>query len=165
MYSTAADVSLDWEARPPVDAYDSDWLYTFVDHAVNQLVFVYVLFLLILVLLIDPSELVSLGHHQRPGNCVDEESYRSSIWKTQTRKKFLCVHDFDEDFSLCNYPLTQLHYEDSWYMICGRGYGMHVYPNYVAIIVASAVGLNLLFYQILKRPANARRLSFNRKHK
>ena len=148
----------------PIDAYDSDWLYICVDHAVNQLVFVYVLFLLILVFLIEPSDLVSLGHHQRPGNCLEEETYRSIVGKTQTRQKFLCVHEFEEDFSLCNYPLTQLHYEDSWYMICGRGYGLFVYPNYVAIVVASAVGLNLIFYQILKRPAQTRKMSFSRKH-
>jgi hypothetical protein len=57
----------------------------------------------------------------------------------------------------------QLNYEETWYMVCGRGYGDD-YPSYFTVILAVVFFTNLLFFQILKRPTNARRVSFQRKH-
>lgn len=146
----------------PVDAYDSDWLYPFIDHAVNQMIIVHSLVQVLLICIIEPSSIVSLGHHQSLGNCVEEEQFRSVLGLRHIRKKFLCVHEYEEEFNLCNYPITQLNYEETWYMICGRGYAD--YPSYLITIMACVFFANLLFYQILKRPSNARRVSFQRKH-
>jgi hypothetical protein len=99
------------ENLPPIDAYDSDWLYPSVDHAINQMLFVYLIFQIIMILFIDPSNLVSVGHHQPLGDCLLEEEYHSNVflyWTKQKRNKFLCVEEFEEEFNLCNYPLTQV---------------------------------------------------------
>ncbi|RLN70148.1 hypothetical protein BBJ28_00022253 [Nothophytophthora sp. Chile5] len=141
-------------ALDPVDAYDSDWLYVYLDHAVNQMVFVHYLVLVLLVLFTNPVDIVSLGHHQPLGNCQEEEHFYSLVGMQHRRKRYLCVHDFDEEFNLCNYPVTQLLYEDSWYMICGRGY--NAYASYVALVVGSFLLLNLLVFQALKRPQRTR---------
>ena len=124
------------------------------------MVFLLYFVLVLLVLFISPTEIVSMGHHQPLGHCLESESFTSLIGTRHTRKKYLCTHDFDEDFNLCNYPVTQLLYEGSWYMICGRGYDSFV--TYVALIACSFVGLNLLFYQVLKRPQRTRVVSFRR---
>ncbi|DBA01669.1 TPA: hypothetical protein N0F65_010320 [Lagenidium giganteum] len=150
------------EALAPVDAYDSDWLYPCIDHAVNQMMFIYTFILGVLVCLVDPSEIVSVGHHQALGNCVEEESFRSLIGIRFDRKKYLCVHEFDEEFNLCNYPLAQMNYEESWYMICGRGFSDKA--AYAALVISSIVILNLLFFQILKRPKKTRTVSFTKKY-
>ncbi|KAJ0403567.1 hypothetical protein P43SY_009015 [Pythium insidiosum] len=149
------------ELLAAVDAYDSDWLYPCIDHAVNQMVFVFSLIQIVLISAIDPSSIVSLGHHQPLGNCVQEEYFRSVLGLRQKRMRYLCVHEFDEEFNLCNYPVAQLNYEQSWYMICGRGYAD--YPSYLVVILSLVFFTNLLFYQMLKRPNNTRRVSFQRK--
>lgn len=146
----------------PVDAYDSDWLYSCVDHAINQMVFVYASIMVILIAFIDPSAIVSHGHHQPPGDCSQRETIYSLIGLTHQRNKFLCVHEFEEEFNFCNYPLTQLHYEDSWYMICGSGYS--ALATYVALVLTWAVVANLAFVQALKRPKKTRTVSFQKKY-
>lgn len=146
----------------PVDVYDSDWLYSCVDHAVNQMVFVYSAVVLILVAFVDPSAVVSHGHHQPLGDCSERETVYSLVGLAHQRSKFLCVHEFDEEFNFCNYPLTQLHYEDSWYMICGSGY--NALATYVALVLTWAVAVNLVFYQALKRPKTSRAVSFQKKY-
>ncbi|TMW56293.1 hypothetical protein Poli38472_008941 [Pythium oligandrum] len=146
----------------PVDAYDSDWLYPFIDHAVNQMVFVYSLIEIVLIGLIDPSTIVSVGHHQPLGDCDENETFRTILGMRHNRKRYLCVHEYDEEFNLCNYPVAQLNYEESWYMICGRGYAD--YATYLAVILGFIFFTNLLFYQILKRPHRTRIVSFQRKH-
>lgn len=150
------------ESLAPVDAYDSDWLYPTIDHAVNQMLFIFSFVLLILILLVDPSEIISVGHHQPLGNCVEIDHFRTLLGLRMERKKHLCVHEFEEEFNLCNYPVAQLHYEESWYMICGRGFNNK--ETYIALIVAAVLGLNLLFYQILKRPKQTRSISFAKKY-
>ncbi|KAG7397165.1 hypothetical protein PHYBOEH_001159 [Phytophthora boehmeriae] len=144
----------------PVDAYDSDWLYSCADHAVNQMVFLHSLVLVLLVLLVDPMNIVSLGHHQPLGNCLESESFYSLVGLQHSRKKYLCVHNFDEPFNLCNYPVAQLLYEDSWYMVCGGGYNN--FASFAALVLGCAVVLNLLFFQILKRPQRTRIVSFRK---
>lgn len=94
----------------PVDAYDSDWLYPSFDHAVNQMVFLYTLVLSLLLVCTEPSDIVSVGHHQPLGSCYETETFRSLVGIEFERKKFLCVHEFDEEFGFCNYPLTQVPY-------------------------------------------------------
>ncbi|TDH69036.1 hypothetical protein CCR75_004755 [Bremia lactucae] len=133
-----------------LDAYDSDWLYASIDHAVNQMAFLLYLSLVLLVLFINPTKIVSLGHHQPLGNCLENEPFYSLVGMQYHRKKYLCVHDFYAEFNLCNYPLTQLHYEDSWYMICGRGY--ENFATYLALSISSFLGINFLLVQVLKRP-------------
>ncbi|KAI9911796.1 hypothetical protein PsorP6_008733 [Peronosclerospora sorghi] len=152
------DLPIVQKTLQPVDAYDSDWLYSCIDHAVNQMVFLLYLVLVLLTLFINPKEIVSLGHHQPLGDCLENEPFYSLIGIRHQRKKYLCVHDFDEEFNLCNYPLTQLLYEDSWYMICGRGYSN--FATYIALIVSSFVGLNLLIFQMLKRPQRLQAVTF-----
>ncbi|CAI5743171.1 unnamed protein product [Peronospora destructor] len=134
----------------PMDAYDSDWLSSCIDHAINQMVFLLYFVLVLLTLFINPKMIVSLGHHQPLGNCLENELFCSLMGIKHHRKKYLCVHDFDEEFNLCNSPITQLLYEDSWYMICGREYKNTA--TYMALIVGSFFGLNLLIFQILKWP-------------
>lgn len=146
----------------PVDAYDSDWLYSCIDHAINQMIFVYSSIVTILIAFIDPSAIVSHGHHQPLGDCSSSEKVHSLIGMRHERKTFLCVHEFEEEFNFCNYPLTQLHYEDSWYMICGSGY--NALATYVALVLTWVLVVNLLFYQMLKRPKKARTVSFEKKH-
>jgi hypothetical protein len=146
----------------PVDAYDSDWLYVCIDHAVNQMVCVYTVILSVLVLMIQPADIVSVGHHQPLGNCLEQESIWSLLGTSHKRRRFLCVQEFDEEFNLCNYPVAQLHYEESWYMICGRGYNN--FPTYAALVLGGGLLLNLLFYQVLKRPKRARVVSFQKRH-
>lgn len=141
-----------------MDAYDSDWLSSCMNHAIHQMVFMLYFVLVLLTLFINPTKIVSLGHHQPLGNCLENELFYSLMGMKHHRKKYLCVHDFDEEFNLCNYPVTQLLYEDSWYMICGRGYGN--FATYMALIVGSFIGLNLLMYQILKRPQCTQAVSF-----
>ncbi|KAE9040412.1 hypothetical protein PR003_g1421 [Phytophthora rubi] len=148
------------KALEPVDVYDSDWLYSCLDHAVNQMAFLLYLVLVLLVLFINPTEIVSLGNHQPLGNCLERDSFYSLIGMQHRRQKYLCVHDFDEEFNLCNYPVTQLLYENSWYMICGRGYSD--FATYLALVVGSFLGLNLLLFQALKRPQRTRIVSFRR---
>lgn len=146
----------------PVDAFDSDWLYACLDHAVNQMVFVYTVILAVLVLLIQPADIVSVGHHQPLGDCSLDETVLSLIGLVHKRKSYLCVFEFDEDFNLCNYPVTQLQYEDSWYMICGRRYGS-TFPAFVMLVLGSGLALNLLFFQALKRPKRTRVVSFQKR--
>ncbi|KAG2523296.1 hypothetical protein BBO99_00004530 [Phytophthora kernoviae] len=148
------------KALEPVDVYDSDWLYSCMDHAVNQMVFLHSFVLVLLVLFVDPMNIVSLGHHQPLGNCLENESFYSLVGLQHLRKKYLCVHNFDEPFNLCNYPVTQLLYEDSWYMICGGGYSN--FASYVALVLGYSAVLNLLFYQMLKRPQRTRIVSFRK---
>ena len=138
------------DSLDPVAAYDSDWLYSCIDHAVNQMVFLLYFVLLLLVLFINPTEIVSMGHHQPLGHCLERQSYYSLIGMRHHRRKYLCAHDFDEDFTLCNVPVTQLLHEGPSYMICGRGYDD--FATYVALVAGSFVGLNVLFYHVLKRP-------------
>ncbi|CAI5702186.1 unnamed protein product [Peronospora effusa] len=146
------------KALEPMGAYDSDWLSSCIDHAINQMVFLLYFVLVLLTLFINPTEIVSLGHHQPLGKCLESEWFYSLMGMKHHRKKYLCVHDFNEEFNLCNYPVTQLLYEDSWYMICGRAY--ESFATYMALIVSSFVGLNLLMYQILKRPQYTQAVSF-----
>ncbi|CEG47846.1 uncharacterized protein PHALS_05176 [Plasmopara halstedii] len=129
----------------PEDAYDSDWLNPSFDHAVNQMAFLLYAFLILLVLFIDPTEIVSLGLHQPLGNCLESESFYSHVGMQFHRKKYLCVHEFEEDYILCNYPVKQLLYEDMWYMICGRSY--QNYPTYLMLSISSFLGINMLLIQ------------------
>ncbi|WP_419554464.1 hypothetical protein [Candidatus Poriferisodalis sp.] len=78
-----------------------------------------------------PQSHVSVGIHQLPGPCGVEESDITG----GTREKYLCVSDYDEDYSFdCATPPA---HGAEWYTVCGREHSNH--PAYAAVVGSLAL--------------------------
>lgn len=70
-----------------------------------------------------PEEHVSAGIHQPPGECYVEATDITGV----TRHKYLCVDDFDEDYTFDCTQKPAAH--TRWYTVCGRAhrsFGAHM---------------------------------------
>ena len=74
-----------------------------------------------------PETHVSAGLHQVPGPCDVEATDITGI----TRMKFLCVNDYDEDFTFaCTDPPA---HGTQWFTVCGKAH-----TNYAGHLAAVA---------------------------
>ncbi|KAH9184267.1 hypothetical protein AeNC1_013756 [Aphanomyces euteiches] len=144
--------------------YDGEWFHKWYDHALLQFFYLYMFITLVILLAIQPSQLVSLGYHQLIGDCRHTTSYSTVLGTTLTRFTYLCKLHFDEAYSLCDAPRSQLHVMDPWYKICGVPYHHDAFADYVFVMVVLNGCLVFIFREIftLARPAWVQRLP---KHK
>ncbi|OQR82986.1 hypothetical protein ACHHYP_15206 [Achlya hypogyna] len=140
--------------------YDGEWTNGWLDHALVQAIGLYTIVLLFLTIVVNPARLTSLSYHQRVGDCSTQTTYTTLLATTQTRFTFLCIVDYDEEFTFCNLPVNRIHTNEPWYAICGHRYGHKAFPNYLACMIASAVItiLGLRAAYSLVRPAYVQRL-------
>ncbi len=108
----------------------------------------YLLMLTVNMTLFAPETHVSTGVHQMPGPCDVEESDILG----GTRKKFLCIDDYEEDFTFaCTTPPAD---GTRWFTICGKAHTN--YPAYSAAVGSlSLVGIAVfsMFFGVLARVA------------
>ncbi|ETV93883.1 hypothetical protein, variant [Aphanomyces invadans] len=140
--------------------YDGEWHHSWYDHALVQASMVYLGLMPLLLVVVNPSHLVSLGYHQLLGNCSHTTTYSTLFGTPQTKFTYLCVLHFDEAFSFCGAPRSQLHVNDPWYKICGVEYAYNAFPNYLIVCAVATVTVVLVLREIfsLNRPAWVRRL-------
>ncbi|OQS02035.1 hypothetical protein THRCLA_05556 [Thraustotheca clavata] len=143
----------------PPWVYDGEWTLVWYDHAIVQAVCLYVLLTFVLVLSVNPTRLTSLSFHQQIGDCSIQTSYTSLLATTQTRFKYLCRADYDEEFTFCNVPFSRLHTYEPWYAVCGRRYPHKTFPNYFVCLlisfVTTLIGFRAAYSNV--RPAFAQR--------
>jgi hypothetical protein len=90
----------------------------------------------------DPKSHESVSVHQTVGPCYEEATDIAGL----TRFKYLCVHDYDEPFSLdCGRPLPAQ--GSAWYAVCGRAHDD--FPRMMIAIGALGVCGMLLFAHLL----------------
>jgi hypothetical protein len=104
--------------------------------------------LILIMATFDPATHVSTGVHQTVGECYVEQTDITGL----TRYEFLCVSDFDEDYSFeCvdAPPSGQV----EWYTVCGRPH-----RNFAAWLggVTLLGALNIALFTLLLGPARAR---------
>ena len=76
----------------------------------------YLATLVLIMAVFDPSPHVSTGVHQEPGECYLEAKDITGL----TRHEYLCVRDFDEDYS---FECTDAPPDGAeWYTVCGRAH-------------------------------------------
>ncbi|KAF0686580.1 Aste57867_21623 [Aphanomyces stellatus] len=140
--------------------YDGEWHHAWYDHALLQALFLYLVVTPVLVLVLKPTHLVSLGYHQLLGDCTTTSSYTTVLGTTHTRFTYLCHRHYDEAFSFCGAPASQLHVHDPWYKICGVDYEATSFAHYLVVLVVANTCLVMLFRDIfsLARPAWVHRL-------
>ncbi len=84
------------------------------DRVLVRLLFGYFLVLASIMAVFDPASHVSEGVHQLPGKCYVEAKDITGL----TRHEFLCVNDYDEDYTFaCSQPPAD---GTEWYKICGK---------------------------------------------
>ncbi|ETV73126.1 hypothetical protein, variant [Aphanomyces astaci] len=140
--------------------YDGEWHHLWFDHALVQWGVVYLALMPLLLVVVTPSHMISLGYHQLLGDCSHVTTYSTLFGTPQSRFTYLCHLHFDEAYSFCEVPRSQLHVGDPWYKICGVGYPHGVFPNYLVVCVVVSVTLLLVLRDIftLSRPAWIHRL-------
>ncbi|RHY58241.1 hypothetical protein DYB26_004500 [Aphanomyces astaci] len=121
---------------------------------------VYLALMPLLLVVVTPSHMISLGYHQLLGDCSHVTTYSTLFGTPQSRFTYLCHLHFDEAYSFCGVPRSQLHVGDPWYKICGVGYPHGVFPNYLVVCVVVSVTLLLVLRDIfsMSRPAWIHRL-------
>ena len=96
-----------------------------------------------------PETHVSTGLHQPPGPCDVEDTDITGV----TRKSFLCVGDYEEDFTFaCTTPPA---HGTQWYTICGKAHTN--YAAYAAGVGGLAAAGILLFLFLFGAFGRARR--------
>lgn len=90
-----------------------------------------------------PETHVSTGLHQLPGPCGVEESDITG----NTREKYLCVGDYEEDFTFaCTTPPG---HDVQWYTACGKEHSN--YPAYTAVVSGLALAGGAAFFAMFGR--------------
>jgi hypothetical protein len=96
-----------YRSSQPAPAVDVDRVFT-------KMVFAYFGVLTLIMAVFDPATHVSTGVHQLPGKCHVEAKDITGL----TRHEFLCVMDFEEDYTFeCAKPPSD---NQEWYTICGK---------------------------------------------
>ncbi len=119
------------------------------DRVLHVVVVGYFVVLVAIGALFDPATHVSTSMHQPHGQCYVEAKDIAGF----TRYEFLCVQDFDEDFTFgcVDQPLVA---GEQWYTVCGRGH-----RNFTAWMLGvgglAALGI-ALFSLLLRRSSTAR---------
>lgn len=96
----------------------------------------------------DPATHVSTGVHQVPGACDVEDTDITGV----TRRKYLCVSDYDEDFTFdCT---SQPAHGAQWYTICGRPHANYAaYAASVSGLAASGILVFAALFGVVRRRA------------
>ncbi|CCI41442.1 unnamed protein product [Albugo candida] len=132
----------------PIGTYDAQMFHSASKHAINRALYIFSFTLIVSIFIFSPSKIISVGYHQMLGDCTENEEYMSWLDLDFYRPKYLCVHDYDEDFTLCNHPLQELPYQKKWYMICGREY--EDFGTYLVMILALVTTWNVIFHHIMR---------------
>ncbi|KDO34693.1 hypothetical protein SPRG_00757 [Saprolegnia parasitica CBS 223.65] len=143
----------------PPWVYDGEWTSAWYDHALVQAVFLYTGILVLLTLVINPTRLTSLSFHQRLGDCSIDTTYTTLLATRQTRAMYLCSKAYDEEFTFCNVPSSQLYTYEPWYAVCGRKYEHKAFPNYLVcmLVATTAIVLGLRAAYGVVRPTYVQR--------
>ena len=100
----------------------------------------YLVMLMVNIVVFAPETHVSTGVHQVPGACDAENTDITGV----TRKTFLCLSEFDEDFTFeCTTPPAQ---GAEWYTICGKAH--QNYAAHVAAVTAFSLFGILVFVML-----------------
>ena len=104
---------------------DREYQEHWTDKTLWDVLLIQYLPLMVLVVLIAPEQVVSIGHHQMLGDC--------SILQ-HGRPKYLCPYDIQGDFHFCN--SDELPFGEHQYRICGQGYpSTQAYHDMVLIVL------------------------------
>ncbi|KAI5701229.1 hypothetical protein M8J75_007463 [Diaphorina citri] len=101
---------------------------------------------LILALFGSPENEISIGYHEQIGPCNQTVQFPSAVGKLLSKRKYLCLEDYDEqyfDFQCCSSLPIQY---SKWYQICGTPF-----PNraeYVTIVALPTIMAAFVFGNI-----------------
>jgi hypothetical protein len=112
------------------------------------------LFLMTVVLLAKPENIVSEGLHQPIGPCNVTQTIRTPTGMKLQKDKFLCLKNYDEkyfDFHCVpgRKPLVTFDGEKEWYAICGTPFENQA--EYVFLIWSICILSSAIFYQAAAR--------------
>jgi len=121
-----------WRGRGSIDRLTPDP----ADRPAHVAVLVYAATLVLCMAAFDPASHVSSGAHQEAGECYVDAQDITGL----TRHRYLCVEDFEEDFTFaCTEPPAD---GARWYTICGRAHTSFVaWMSGVAVLGVFIAGL------------------------
>nr|CCA23800.1 conserved hypothetical protein [Albugo laibachii Nc14] len=131
----------------PIGTHDAQIFLPASKHAINRAIYIFSLVLIVSIFTFSPSNIVSVGYHQMLGDCSETEEYLSWLDLDFTRPKYVCVYDYDEDYTMCGTPLQELSYRKEWFAICGRDY--EDFGTYVVMILAIVTTWNVIFHHVM----------------
>lgn len=110
---------------------------------IMTIVIVHYTYFLYLVFTSKPENNVVIGLHEAAGPCQERETVLTPFGHTLSKRKYLCLEDYDEPYFDFHCTDDQPSKGDHWYTICGTPYENHV--EYI-VIICTVCFLGLVWY-------------------
>uniref|UniRef100_A0A8D8TFX0 DUF7802 domain-containing protein n=1 Tax=Cacopsylla melanoneura TaxID=428564 RepID=A0A8D8TFX0_9HEMI len=104
---------------------------------------------LLLTIFAHPENEVSIGYHEQIGPCNETVMFPSAVGKLLTKRKYLCLSDYNEqyfDFHCTPYPPPPY---TKWYPICGTPFTNRA--EYIVLVTIPAVMAAFVFGSIYSK--------------
>lgn len=108
----------------------------------------YYLALFLIAVYVKPENIVSVGVHETIGDCNEYLPVHTPLGDVLSKRKYLCLTDFDEDYYNFECLNGERRNEDkTWYSICGTPFTN--YYEYLVVVGIVCVYGSIIFSQLL----------------